>query len=190
MAKREQLESALAEAEAARERLEAALTKAEAALVNTVADAAKIDTNRADAAVRVEMARARYRQLHAALVEPGHSEHITRSRKRMDTLIKQSEELPKREAAKSMPSIQSSDYALHGESKGSQDESKQRKPIHQTDVSSSVQIPGISGVRAPQYLLRQTVGLLALVLAYLAYFHVDAQLQIASLPWIFTLPLH
>jgi hypothetical protein len=34
-------------------------------------------------------------------------------------------------------------------------------------------------------LLRQTVGFVALILAYLAFFHVDVQLQIVSLPAIF-----
>jgi len=44
--KREELEAALLQAEAAREYLEAALTEAEAGLVNTVTDASKIDANR------------------------------------------------------------------------------------------------------------------------------------------------
>ena len=94
--KGERIEDALAQAEAARERLEAALAEAEAALINTVSDAAKVDANWADANVKVEKARARCRQLRAALVDRDHSKRITRSRVRTDTGIKQSEELPNR----------------------------------------------------------------------------------------------
>lgn len=187
--KREELESALAEADAAREQLEAALVKAEAALVNTVTDASKIDANRAEASAKVEKARARCRQLHAALVEPGQSEIITRSRKRVGTPVRQSVEDSKPSAATSSPSIPSSEHAVRGGNKTSQDEPRQQEPIHRTDISASTQEPSRSDVRARPYLLRQTIGFLALVLAYLAYFHVDVQLQIVSLPSIFTLIL-
>jgi hypothetical protein len=183
--KREELESALAAAEAAREQLEAALVKAEAALINTVTDASKIDANRADANAKVDQARARCRQLRAALIEPGHSEFATRSRKRMDTPVRQSEELSKRKATGSLPSIQPSEQAVLGTSNRSQDEPRQRKPSHRSDVSASAQEPGPKDARARPDLLRQTIGFLALTLAYLAYFHVDVQLKIVNLPSIF-----
>src|ERR1035437_7032067 len=127
MAKREELESALAEAEAARERLEAALAKAEAALVDTVTDAFKIDANRAEASAKVEKARARCRQLHAALAEPGDSEFITRSRKRTGIPVKPYGEVSKPSAATSPPLIPSSEHAVGDGSRTLQDEPRHRE---------------------------------------------------------------
>ena len=183
-AKREELESALAEAEAARERHEAALAKAEAALFNSVTDASKIDANRAEAAAKVESARARCRQLYAALAEPGQSEFITRSRKRTCAPVKPYGAIPKPSAATSPPSIPSSEHAVDAESKTLQDDSRQRASIHRSDAVSSTQEPNCRRARARPYLLRQTIGFLALISAYLAYFHVDVQLQIVNLPSI------
>lgn len=185
MTKREALEAALSQAEAAREYLEADLAKAKAALVNTVTDASKIDANSAEANAKVDKARARCRQLRAALVEMDHSEGITRSRERLDTLIKQSEELSKREATASTPSIQSRDHALRGETKRSQDESRKRKPIHRFKIRFSGQEPSPRDVLARSRLIYQTIELLALILTYLLYFHIDVQLQILRLPSIF-----
>jgi chromosome segregation ATPase len=178
--KREELAVALAQAEAAREYLEAALAKAEAALVNSVTDAARIDANWAEANAKVDKVRARCRQLHAALADPDHAEFITRSRERMDTLIKQSEELSRREATASPPSIQSRDHALRGENKRSEDESRRRKLVHRFNIGFSARERREVVARSP--LVRQTIGLLALVLTYLLYFHIDVQLQILRLP--------
>jgi len=175
---REELKAALAQAEAAREYLEAALAEAEAALVNTVTDAAKIDANRAEASAKVDKIRARCRQLRAALVEPGRSEFITRSHERIDTLTSQSDELSKQEATASAPSRQLSEHAVQGENKKSQDEFRRRKPIHR-----------FKNALATSPLVREIIGLLALVLAYLQYYFLDVQLQIMSLPSVTTLPL-
>jgi DNA-binding phage protein len=120
--KREELESAIAEAEAARQYLEAALAKAEAALIDTVTNASKIDANRAEAAAKVDKARARCRQLYAALVEPGHSEFITRSRRRIGTPFKQSGDLSKPSVTTSPPSIPSSEHTVGGGSKTLQEQ--------------------------------------------------------------------
>jgi len=185
VSKRKELEAALAQAEAAREYLEAALAKAEAALVNTVTDAAKIDANRAEANAKVDKVRARCRQLRTALIDPDHSERITRSRERLDTLVKQSDELSKREATASTPSIQSRDHDLRGGNKRSQDESRRRKPIHQFKMGFSGQEPSPRDALARSTLIRQTIELLGLVFAYLLYFHIDVQLQILRLPLIF-----
>jgi len=180
--KREELAVALAQAEAAREYLEAALAKAEAALVNSVTDAARIDANWAEANAKVDKVRARCRQLHAALADPDHAEFITRSRERMDTLIKQSEELSRREATASPPSIQSRDHALRGENKRSEDESRRRKLVHRFNIGFSGRERSLRYAVARSPLVRQTIGLLALVLTYLLYFHIDVQLQILRLP--------
>jgi chromosome segregation ATPase len=167
---REELEAAISQAEAAREYLEAALVEATAALVNTVTDAGKIDANWAEASVKVEKARARCRELRAALVKPGPSEFIRRSRERLDTLITQSDELSEQKATASAPSTILSEHVVQGANKKTQDESRPRKQIRRLKNEL---------VNSP--LTRQTVGLLSLVLSYLLYFHIDVQLQIISL---------
>jgi hypothetical protein len=124
-----------------REELEAALAKAEAALAKAVINAGKVDSDRAEANAKLDNARAHCRRAHMALIELDDSELIAWSRKWINTPIKQSGENSKRSASASPPSRPS--------------------------------------------LLRQTVGLFALILTYLLYFHVDVQLQIVSLPSIF-----
>lgn len=179
MTKREDLEAALAQAEAAQERLEAALAEAKAALVNTVTDASRIDANQAEASAKVEKARARCRQLRAALIEPSRAELITRSRERIDTQSKQSDDLSKREATESPPSKQLSEPAVRGEdNKRSQDESRRQKSIHR-----------VKNALASSRLVRQTMGLAAMTVAYLQYYFLDVQLQILSLPSVFPGPL-
>jgi hypothetical protein len=171
--KREDLEAALAQAETARKYLEAALDEAEAALFNTVTDAAKIDANRAEASAKVDKARARCRELRAALVGSSRSTVRTRSRERIDTPIKQSHKLSKREATASAPSRQLSEPAVHGENKKTQDGSLRWKTIHRFN----------DALTTPRR-VREIIGLLALVLAYLQYYFLDVQLQIARLPSI------
>jgi hypothetical protein len=124
-----------------REELEAALAKAEAALAKAVINAGKVDSDRAEANAKLDNARAHCRRAHMALIELDDSELIAWSRKWINTPIKQSGENSKRSASASPPSRPS--------------------------------------------LLRQTVGLFALILTYVLYFHVDVQLQIVSLPSIF-----
>lgn len=124
---REKLELGLAQAEAALKELKAELAKAVSALVNTVNDAARIDANRTEAGVKVDNARARCRQLQAALDDPGHSERITRSRERLDTHISQSEIHSRREAAARESSRLSSEQAIRIETVESKGESGLRK---------------------------------------------------------------
>src|SRR3972149_5185669 len=170
--KRQELEADLAKAEAHREYLEAALAEAKAALLNTVTDASKIDANRDEVNAKVDKARARCRQLRAALVELDHAgEFETRSRERMGTLIRQSEELSKQELTASPPSIRSRDHAVRGENRGSQDESGKE--------------PSPKDALARSTLIRQTIEFFFLVFAYLLYFHIDVQLQIVTLPSAF-----
>ena len=175
---REELEAAISQAEAAREYLEVALVEATAALVNTVTEAGKIDANWAEASVKVEKARARCRELRAALAKPGPSEFIRRSSERLDTLITQSDELSERKATASAPSTILSEHVVRDANKKTQDESRPRKQIHRFKNEL---------VNSP--LTRQTVGLLALVLSYLLYFHIDVQLQIISLQSPFFIPV-
>lgn len=184
--KRQELEADLAKAEVHREYLEAALAEAKAALLNTVTDASKIDANRAEVNAKVDKARARCRQLRAALVELDHAgESITRSREQMDTLIRQSEELAKQELTASPPSLPSREHAVRGENEGSQDESGKRKPVHRSKIGLSEKEPGPKDALARSTLIRQTIELFCLVFAYLLYFHIDVQLQIVTLPSAF-----
>lgn len=53
----------------------------------------------------------------------------------------------------------------------------------------SAQEPSPSDALAGLSILRPTIGLVSLVLAYLLYFHIDVQLQILKLPSIFPGPL-
>jgi hypothetical protein len=181
MTEREELETALARAEAAQKYLEAALVKAESALVNTATDVATIGASRDEASAKVERARARCRQLRSALVNSNHSEFITRSRERVDTRVKQSEELSKREVTANPPSIQSRDHTLRVENKRSQGESRRRKPIRLIKIGLPGQERSPKDAHARSTLIRQAIGFLALILAYLLYFHIDVQLQILRL---------
>lgn len=168
MTKRKDLEAALAQAEATRELLEAKLVEARAALVTTVTDASRIDANRVEAEAKVEMARARCRQLHAALLDTSNLESITRSRERLGALIEQSDDPSKSELVAKPPSV---------------------PPRHQTPPcknEGSVVEPSPSkrfgDALAASQQVRDALGLLALSLAYLQYYFLDVQLQILVLP--------
>ncbi|TSA15008.1 MAG: hypothetical protein D4R74_07275 [Betaproteobacteria bacterium] len=180
---REEPHVALAEAEATRKLLEDALAKAEAALVNTLADTYKLDANRVEAAAKLDKARARCRQLHAALAESNLHESITRSRERMANPIKQSDALEEREAAANALSLPPGEPSVG--SKNARPEPRRRKSIHRPRIEFPELEPLPQVPRTRPYLLRQTIGFLSLVLAYLAYFHIDVQLQILNLPSVF-----
>jgi hypothetical protein len=180
---REELEAALAQAEAARDHLEAAFAKAKAALVSTVTDAAKVDANHEEAAAKVEKARARCRQLRAALIDPALSERITRSRSRarIDTVVKQSGGFSKPEAVASPPSTQLTERAVRGEINRSQDRWWRQIPIHRFKFGFFKKKSSHTDSLARATLVRQTIELSGLVFAYLLYFHIDVQLQILRL---------
>lgn len=183
--RREELEVALAQAEAAREYLEHALVEAKAALLNTVTDASKIDARRDEVSAKVERARARCRELRAALVKLDHSKIITRSRERKDTISKQFEELSTQKVTAPPLSVQSRDQALRGENRRSQDESRKEKSVDRFKFDFLGQEPYPRDALARIALIRRTIELLGLVLAYLLYFHADVQLTIISLPSVF-----
>jgi hypothetical protein len=161
-----------------REELEAAVNQAEAALVDTVAETAKVEADRDEASAEVERARARCRQFRAALVELGDSNFITQSREPVGASITRSEERPKRAATANPPSRRSRVRAGRGENKRLQDENRQRKPIHRFNYAL-----------AASPTVRESVGLLALLLAYFQYYYIDVQLQIVSLHPVTTLLL-
>ena len=167
--KRAEVEAALAQAEAAREILEAALVEAKAALVNTVTDASMIDANREEASAKVEKARARCRQLRAALADPGRSERVTRSRERIDALPGQSDDPPKLAASEQQ------------RTSGARPVSRERR---KSGYASGLRqrIRQINATLAGSRCARESVCLSALVLAYLQFYYIDVQLQIVTLP--------
>ena len=171
MTRRQDLEVALAQAENARELLEAALAEAKAALLNTVTDASRIDANQEAASAKVEKARARCRQLRAALAEPKHADFIARSRERFGALPRQPAPLQERQAAANPPPQKAGAPAVRAGNDGSQAETRRRQPMQRFNAAVAT---------SPH--LRETIGFLALVLAYLQYYYFDVQLQIVSLP--------
>ena len=185
MIKREELEAALAKAEAEREHLEAVLARAEAALVNTATDAAKIDANRADASANLDRARADCVRARAALREYARSKPTTTSRERGFIQVR---EVPDEPAPAPVPAPVTVKIGIAGPAP------KPAGNLAAGPDNKSERDPGLRNLIrraddafARSQLLRQTVGLLALVMAYLQYYFFDVQLQIMSLPSVVTL---
>jgi hypothetical protein len=176
--KRKELEAALARAEAAREHLEAALAQAEAALFDTVTDAARIDADRAEASAKVDKARARCRQLRAALAESGHAEFITRSREEIDASVKRPGESSDPDSAAGTRPDQGGVNARRREGDGARNGFRLQKKFQRFNTTLAT---------TPH--VRETIGLLSLVSAYLQYYYFDVQLQIISLPSVTTVLL-
>jgi hypothetical protein len=174
--KREELEAALAQAEAAREELEAKLADAKAVLVTTVTDASKIDANRAEVEAKVKKARARCRQLQAALLDISRLGFIAQSRERLGALVEQSDDLSTSELITRPASVQPRRQATPRKDEGSVVKPSRLKRF------------GDALAASPQ--VREAIGLLALTLAYLQYYYLDVQLQIMSLPSVIVLPPH
>ncbi len=151
---------------ARREELESALAKAEAALADAVSNSSGLDTDRDEANASLEQTRAFCRRARAALAELKRSERASRSSESIDTMIRQLLEIPRRKTAATPPLRQSNEHGGRGE------KNKRSKP-------------GPRGARASPSLLRRSIGLLALVLAYLQFFYLDVQLDILRLPTIF-----
>jgi hypothetical protein len=63
------------------------------------------------------------------------------------------------------------------------------RTIHRSNLNVSAQKSSPKVVLARSQLLRQTIGCLALVLAYLIYHHIEIQLEMLKLPSIFAFPL-
>ena len=185
MTKRKELEPALAKAEAARKELEATLAEAEAALVDAVINSTKVDGDRAEANANLDKARVYCRLLHAALVELAGPVSIgfrcadlscdllfsPRTTCWSDCLEGRLAVPPQLESSSNCPfriSIPSPEQA-----------------IHRINIGISAQEPSRRDALARSSIPRQTTDLLALILAYLLYFHIDVQLQILSLRSIF-----
>lgn len=169
-----------------REELEAALARAEAALVNAVINAAEVDADRVEANAMLDKERAYCRQVRAALVELNRSESIVFRcldlscdllfSPRTTCWVKCLEG-----AFAVAPQLATSSNCPIRMSTPSPDQA-----IHRFNIGFSAQEPSPKDALARPALLRQTIDLLALSLTYLLYFHVDVQLQILSLPSIFS----
>lgn len=170
-----------------REQLEAALAEAEAALAGAAIDLATIGVDRVEANANLEKTRGHCRNIRAALVKLSRSELVASSDERIDARIKQSGEASNREAGARPPSRQVSKHALRRESKSSPADSGQTKPSVRFNpvrfnIGLSARQSGRSDVPTGPPLLRQAIDLLILALAYLQYYYIDVQLQIANLP--------
>ena len=168
-----------------REELEAALAEAEAALADATNYAAKVGGDRAETNANLDKVRAHCRQVRTALVNLKLSESTDWSGEWIDTLIKQLEEVSVRGASAGPSSRQLDTHVVRGDNKRPHDESRRRKPIHRFGFGFSKKEPSPGDALERPSLPRQAIGLLALILAYLLYFHIDVQLQILSLPSIF-----
>ena len=168
-----------------RDELEAALALAEAALAEAIIAGSKPDALSADTGIRLESARACCRRAHTALAELNQSESVTSSRDALDTLIQDLKGLPIRRATASSPSRQLHEEAFRGVDRRAPDQSGQPKQTRGSTLGPSVRERRPGNARAWSSLLRQTIGLLAVILTYLLYFHIDVQLQIVRLPSVF-----
>ena len=83
----------------------------------------------------------------------------------------------------------SHEHVSQAEEEGSRDQFGPRKPISRfnVDIPAQDHIAYVAHTRSP--FLRQTVGLLTLVVAYFQYYFIDVQLQIISQPSVMTLPV-
>lgn len=171
-----------------RERLEAALAKTEAALAVAVINAAKGDGNRDEANAKLEKERAHCRQIHGVLVEMDHSNEsiITHSRKRIDAQIEELAGVSKIGAATSHSRDHPSEHAVRDENKASQDESRQRRRIDRISIGRPEKQSSRSVPHESPLILRQAIGLLALILAYLHYYFIVIEFQISMLPSVFS----
>lgn len=171
-----------------RESLEAALAKTEAGLALAAFNAAKVDGNRDEANAKLEKERAHCRQIHNALVKLDHSNEtiITHSRKRIDAQIEKLAEVSKIAAAASHSRDRPVEHAVRDENKTSQDKSRQRRRMDRISISGPEKQSSRSVPHESRLILRQAIGLLALILAYLNYYFIVVKFQISMLPSVFS----
>jgi hypothetical protein len=146
-----------------REELEVALAEAEARLAEAVEVRARLDTDAAEANSRIERARALCRHARAALIELDHAE-LERAKSSTVGL----------EIGTRPPALGAPRSARRA----------RRRGIHR--LVGGLLAREFAGKSDPnlKLLVRQSIMLLALVLAYLQYYFFDVHLQIARLPTI------
>ena len=181
--------AALSKAVADRQQAFFAMSDAETEWVKAEAAMSKAEVEWVKAEAKLHMATAKRNEIIAALDELNVLGSKPRSNERIGTRITRLREAAKRGTTPSTYSTGSGERAVRDENEKSRDESVQRKPIHRFNRGFPAQDLSPRHALTRSALLRQTIGLLSLTLAYLQYYYFDIQLQIASLPSIFALPL-
>jgi len=198
-----------------REELETTLAKAEAALADALGNSANAGADCVEATANLDKVRAYCGQLRTVLLELSRSESTAkldqaraycRELRTVFLELNRSAAIPFRCLELSCALLVSPrttcwlDYLEAAVATGRRLETSSNsliraaapspgQALHRFDTEFSAQEPGFKDARARPSLVRQTVGFLALVMAYLLYFHIDVQLQILSLPSIFALSL-
>jgi len=170
------------------EELETALAKAEAALANAVINTSTVDAAQAEANTNLEKARAHCRQVRAALNAFKRLGPTARLGDEFDIHIRQLLDVSKRLAEASHPSRQLSEHPVRANN-GLQEDSARQEPVHPFNIGSSPRKLSPTDALTRRPLIPQTIALFALTLAYLQYYYFEVQLQILSLPSIFPGPL-
>ncbi len=194
--------------------LEAALARAETALTYAVANSAHVGAGWIGESAVLDKARVSCSRLHAALVERKRSESNTsfdevhgRCRDMRDAVLElnPSASLPLAcflnmpcELSSTPPAVCWLEVLEDAIPAHTQKDTAPKRPVRaptssakqavrQSDHGSSLRVaqPRVKATHADPSLRRHAIGLLALILAYLVYFHVDVQLQILSLPSLF-----
>ncbi len=158
-----------------------AQAKADADLANPIAalDSARTRCQRARA--NWHGARLRADQLLTELAELNDAQTIDKSGARTDKLIREMLENPELGASASPSSTQSSEYPVRTVEKHQERVSHGRKLVGSLGIlRRKYRVPG--GAPARRLMVRRSVMLFALVLAYLQYYFLDVHLQIARLP--------
>lgn len=167
------------------EQLAVAVAMAEIALARTLTDIHEGVMEADKSAARVEAARAYCRRTRASLVAFECANPTVASTARFEppatgTLSRLPQAAAPAEALKTIP-------ALVAESRADLSGRVVQKPLNRVEAKAHLtairRLDMQAALRSP--LFRQTLGLFALVLAFLLYFHIDVQLQIVSMPSAF-----
>ena len=191
--------------------LQTTLSRAEAALARAEAKSATVGASRTGPDLKLDYIRVYLRRLLAALSEPDGSSptgsidtaHANCREMRTGLLaLNPSATIPFHCLEPSCPILRSprstcwlghldeviAARSLPETASGSSAEMPRPAPrhaIHRPETPIPARAHGLNRAMASSPLVRQSIGLLALVLAYLAYFHIDVQLQIVMLPSTF-----
>ncbi len=184
-ARRAELKAVFAMVESTREGLESALARAEATLADTATKCTSINADQVEAEANLNKARARCRQVRAALVHLELSELRALTAGPIDLLIEELREVSTHVSGINMTLTAPNRHGAHACNYVTQDDIGQRQSAQHPDVAALTRAAGRGGSPQLPPILRQSIGLFSLIMAYLLYFHIGVQLQILSLPSIF-----
>jgi hypothetical protein len=164
------------------EDLQTALAEARNTLGEAVAKAALTDWDRTDPNPELEALRSRCRQIRTSIIKLERAETASRLHDAPGAHDKYSADaFEERIAAIQRPKP----HARRGSSAGPRVQSKQGARNRRFRIRLSTQDDGLTGrvdAKARQNSVRQVVSLIVLVLAYLQYYLIDINAQIAQLP--------